>query len=99
MEEREPTSWWIFRDLEGTALDVSDEQPVTGILQETNGVWIGKVSRPHPDRYEILKKEKLYVDKIADTGSVNHWVLAATIHRITKPQYETYLEFGMFDVA
>jgi hypothetical protein len=98
-----PISWWIFRDLEGTALLVSDEQPMSEVIQAPNGVWIGKIVRPNPDTYEILKRvfpTREEIDLHNESYSTNVesvYTLAATVHRITKVDYETYLEFGLFD--
>ncbi len=98
-------SWWIFRDLEGNALEVSDEQPRAEIIEAPNGVWIGRIARPNPDTYEVLKrvfptKEEVDLHKKSYSGQPESvYTVVATIHRITKEQYETCLEFEMFPDA
>jgi len=88
-------SYWIFRDLEGNALGVEDEEPTQEIIETPSGVWIGEV-RKNNDRYEYYKI-------IRTTGNPNPgeytsvYQLRGTIHPITKDQYETYQEFGLFD--
>ena len=98
-EKPEPVSWWIYRDLNGTALDVDDEQPVTQIIEAPNGIHVGKIVRPSPDRYEVHKK--IWPEKKRDSreqfGVGGEWVLVGTIHRITKTQYDTYQTMGLFE--
>jgi hypothetical protein len=95
MTDIEPTSWWIYRDLEGTALGVTDEQPEQGTIQSPSGVWMFKVSRPHPDRYEILKRAKEW--KMDEDGNTNvAYELVGTIHRLTKAEFDTHIAFELF---
>jgi len=87
-------SYWIFRDLEGTALGVEDEEMETGIIEAPNGVWVGEI-RAAKDRYEYYR-----ITETAEHPNPGEhtrvYQLMGTIHSITKDQYETYQEFGLF---
>jgi len=95
----EPISWWVYRDLEGNALEVTDEQPTPHTIEAPNGVHIGKIVRPSPDMYAILKR--IWPEKKRDSkeqfGPGGNWVQCGSIHRITKAEFETYRAFGLFE--
>ena len=102
MNEQGSLSWWIFRDLEGTALDVDDAEPDEEIMEAPNGIWIGKVERADSDTYNILKRvwpKREQSEKKENIGlsTGGEYVVVRTIHRITKTEYETYQAFGLFD--
>ena len=88
-------SYWIFRDLEGNALGIEDmDEPQEGIIEERNGVWVGEI-RSNKDRYEYYKITK--TTEHSNPGEHTRvYQLMGTIHSITKDQYETYREFGLF---
>lgn len=90
-------SYWIFRDHKGDALGVEEMETgmETGIIEAPNGVWIGEI-RAAKDRYEYYK----ITETVEHPNPGEHtrvYQLMGTIHSITKDQYETYQEFGLFD--
>lgn len=87
-------SYWIYRDLEGNALGVEDEKPPEGVIQNGGGAWIADV-RFTDGRYEYYKITN--TTEHPTPGERTHvYQLMGTIHPITKDQYETYKEFGLF---
>ena len=88
-------SYWIFRDLEGSALGVEEENPETGIIETPTGVWIGEI-RFNKGIYEYYKIIRT-TEHPTPGEHTSVYQLMGTIHPITKDQYETYQEFGLFD--
>lgn len=86
-------SYWIFRDLEGNALGIEDEEPEERIIEAPNGVWIGEI-RETVDGYTYYEITRTKNPNTSEYSSASQ--LMGTIHPITKDQFETYQEFGLF---
>lgn len=88
-------SYWVFKDLNEDALCAEDEDPIPGPIEAPNGVWVGEI-RKFGDRYQVYRITKTTTEPT--TGEhTSIYKLAGSFHSITKDQYETYQEFGLFD--
>lgn len=85
-------SWWLYRDLERNALCVENVLPKEKIIQTDSGVWIGKIERVRSDLFHMLK-----LVRSADMSKKSVYEVAGTIKRISRAEYETYLEFGAIE--
>ncbi len=87
-------NYWIFRDIEGNAIGVEEEEVLPRIIEAPNGVWIGEI-REVNGRYEYYKITRT-VEHPNPGEHTNVYQFMGIIHSITKDQYETYQEFGLF---
>ena len=86
-------SYWVFKNLKEDAVCAEDEEPISGPVEAPNGVWIGEI-RKFGDRYQVYRRTKTTEPTTDEHTSI--YELVGSFHPITKEQYETYQEFGLF---
>ena len=86
-------SYWIVRNMESDAVAILDEDPKPEIIEMANGIHLGRI---------VLMGERFHFYKIRRfttpaKGPTSEDVLVSVATKISKTEYETFQEFGLFD--
>lgn len=90
-------NYWLIKDLDGNALSIMDRKPELGYIETTSGAHVARVMKMKDesgdDVFVVCTREQNKKSDHADISWVPHRILTP----ITKAQYETYNEMGLFD--
>lgn len=89
-------NYWLIKDLDHNAIGIMIDEPEVGYIETTSGVHIARIMKMRDKQGQdifvvCIREESKYRD--ADISWVPHRILTP----ITKAQYETYNEMGLFD--
>lgn len=89
-------NYWLIKDLDHNAIGIMIDEPKVGYIETTSGVHIARIMKMKDEHGQdifvvCIREESKYRD--ADISWVPHRILTP----ITKAQYETYNEMGLFD--
>ena len=96
-ESTEETTYWIIRRVEdGEAIGVVDEPPPTGIRENACGVWTHIVEQ-EGDGFLIKARDFSAEFEPRDRDYEPVYKVINRVLPITKAEYETYIEMGLFN--